>query len=414
MIIDSKKYSEKCSCGKSHEMTTELCLIESGALSRLEIYAEKYGLSGFSAAVYDENTYRAFDGVRPRAGLEVILPPDNLHANEHGVELLMKSLPEKVDFLIALGSGTIHDITRYCAYLLGIDFISCPSAASVDGFCSSVAAMTWHCHKKTLSAVAPKLVIADLDVISKAPIHLARAGFGDMIGKLVALTDWKIANLLTGEHLCKSIYDITLDATRAVIDSAEGIKNGDASAYEKLTYGLLMSGIAMQLLGSSRCASGAEHHISHFIEVGPQNIKIRSDALHGEKVGVGTMLAVDEYRRLTEEQHSWCDYPPMTAKEITEVFGETLAESVIAETATDSASGITAKQLSENWGGICKIVQSGLPTKDELLGIYSILGIKSTLSDIGIGDGLVGEIIDNSPMVRNRLTLMRLRRTINK
>lgn len=412
MIIDSKKYSGKCSCGKSHEMTTEFCLIESGALSQLEKYASKYGLSGFSVAVYDENKYKAFDGVRPRAGLEVILPPDNLHANEHGVELLMKSLPEKVDYLIALGSGTIHDITRYCAYLLGIDFISCPSAASVDGFCSSVAAMTWHGHKKTLIAVAPKLVIADLDVISKAPIRLARSGFGDMIGKLVALTDWRIANLLTGEHFCKKIYDMTLKATREVIDSASGIRDGEISAYEKLTYGLLMSGIAMQLLGSSRCASGAEHHISHFIEVGPAIDGIRSDALHGEKVGVGTMLAVSEYRRLVEGKHEWRDYPSLTSNEITTVFGERLAESVIAETATDSAVTITARLLTDNWDSICEIVKECLPTKKDLLETYSVLEIKSTLSDIGIKDSLADAILDFSPMVRNRLTLMRLRRAL--
>ena len=43
----------------------------------------------------------------------------------------------------------------------------------------------------------------------------------------------------------------------------------------------------MQLMGNSRPASGCEHHISHLIEMGPAAFAFSSDALHGEKVGVG-------------------------------------------------------------------------------------------------------------------------------
>ena len=41
--------------------------------------------------------------------------PDNLHANEHGVEAAKKGLDEigDVDMMIAVGSGTVHDITRF-------------------------------------------------------------------------------------------------------------------------------------------------------------------------------------------------------------------------------------------------------------------------------------------------------------
>ena len=183
--------------------------------------------------------------------------------------------------MIAVGSGTIHDITRYCAYQLGVPFVSCPTAASVDGFCSSVSAMTWYGFKKTLTAVAPKIVVADLNVISKAPSYLAKSGFGDMVGKFVALADWKVAHIMTDEYFCNTIHDMTMDATRAVVQSADGIRKGNIDSFEKLTYGLLMSGLAMQLLGNSRCASGAEHHISHLIEMKPEGLGGTSNALHG-------------------------------------------------------------------------------------------------------------------------------------
>ena len=330
MIIDSKKYNGLCSCGKSHHMTTEICIIEAGCLPKISTYTEEYGLNGYSVAIYDENTYRATVGMHPKVSKEIILCPDGLHADNHGVSLAMERLPEKCDYLIAVGSGTIHDITRYLAYTKNVPFVSCPTAASVDGFCSSVAAMTWDGFKKTFTAVAPKIVIADLNIISKAPAFLTNSGFGDMIGKFIALADWQIAHELTNEYFCSVIHNMTLDATKAVMESAEDIKNGDISAFEKLMYGLLMSGLAMQLLGNSRCASGAEHHISHLIEMQPDALGVCSDALHGEKVGVGTLLASNEYHRIKSNPSLLCgDYLPASDDYIANMFGSKLTESII-------------------------------------------------------------------------------------
>ena len=143
MMIDSKQYSGVCTCGRSHEMETLGVIVEAGALTRFEQYMEQYGVSGFRTVVYDTNTYDAYGVVRPKADQEVILNPNGLPADEHGVEMLMSRLDERAEVLVAVGSGTVHDITRYCAYLKKIPFVSCPTAASVDGYCSSVAAMTW-------------------------------------------------------------------------------------------------------------------------------------------------------------------------------------------------------------------------------------------------------------------------------
>jgi glycerol-1-phosphate dehydrogenase [NAD(P)+] len=412
MIIDSKAYSGVCSRGKKHQMTTEACFIESGALFKASNYLEQYGLHGYSVAIYDENTYRATSGKHPKADKEIILDPQNLHADNHGVALAMEQIPEACDYLIAVGSGTVHDITRYCAYTKGIPFVSCPTAASVDGFCSSVAAMTWDGFKKTFTAVAPKIVVADLNVISKAPMFLTKSGFGDMIGKFIALADWKIAHTLTGEYFCPIIHDITLNATQAVIESAESIKNGDIIAYEKLTYGLLMSGLAMQLLGNSRCASGAEHHISHLIEMHPDGLNLKSDALHGEKVGVGTLLAAAEYHAIKNNSSiRWTQYPDINNNEIQLIFGERLAESIISENSNNCASGIDEKILLARWKKICEIIDT-IPTYDELLCKYKMIGAKASLSDINVDEDKLSILLEYSPLVRNRLTLMRLRKCI--
>ena len=413
MIIDSKKYSGGCACGKSHQMTTEACFIEAGCLFKADEYIKSYGLGGFCVAIYDENTYLATKGKHPRADKEIVLSPMGLHADNHGVALAEAELPEKCDYLIAVGSGTVHDITRYWAHKLGVPFVSCPTAASVDGFCSSVAAMTWDGFKKTFEAVSPKIVIADLDVIAKAPMFLTNSGFGDMIGKFIALADWKIAHVLTGEYFCPTIHNMTLDATRAVMESAEAIKSGDISAYEKLTYGLLMSGLAMQLLGNSRCASGAEHHISHLIEMEPCGLGVHSDALHGEKVGVGTLIACHQYHRVKNAPLTWCDYSPATCDYITQMFGQILGGSISAENAHDCAKGISAEKITSHWAEICQIIDA-IPTPEELLAKYRSLGTKSTLPDIDVPEEKLPLLLEYSPLVRNRITLMRLLRATKK
>lgn len=412
MKIDSSQYNGICSCGRNHSMQTEFCEISDGCFGNLNKYLAQYRMEGYTVAIYDQNTYKATDGIHPKADMEIILDPNGLHADEHGVEHLADRLPDHAEILIAIGSGTIHDLTRYCAYKTGAQFVSCPTAASVDGFCSSVAAMTWHGCKKTLTAVAPRIVIADTNIIKRAPIRLTRSGFGDMIGKYVALTDWKIANILTGEFYCERIAEMTLKATQAVLNSVQGILDGADTAYEKLTYGLLLSGLAMQMMGNSRPASGAEHHISHIIEMSPPSLNVSSDALHGEKVGVGTLLAFEEYKRMAKTAHpNFADYKPYSEKQIASIFGEQMATEIISENRDDSAKAVTAEMLEMNWEQIRKEIFA-LPDHKQLLEIYRQFGVKSELNEINVDDSLLESLLCFSHLVRNRLTLMRLRKCI--
>ena len=311
--------------------------------------------------------------------------------------------------MIAVGSGTVHDITRYCAHDRNIDFVSCPTAASVDGFCSSVAAMTWNGCKKTFTARSPKIVVADTDIIKNAPVRLAKSGIGDMIGKYIALADWRIANILTKEFLCETIFNLTLGATDAVLKSAKGIAKGEESAYENLMYGLILSGLAMQMMGNSRPASGAEHHISHIIEMEPEYLAVHSDALHGEKVGVGTILATTEYKRIVNKKDiKFCDYKPFAADEVEKVFGKELAKGIMLENEGDSYS-FTAEDIKAVWSEICAVIKA-LPDAQELLSLYNDIEIKSTLSHIGVDNKFKDALLNFSPSVRARLTFMRLRR----
>lgn len=408
MVIDSKQYDGLCACGKTHKMETKFCIIESGCLNKIGTYMKHNGIQGYTVAVYDENTYRATADRHPPVDTEVILPAGDLHANEHGVALLSERLPKETEIILAIGAGTVHDISRYCAYERNIPFVSCPTAASVDGFCSSVAAMTWNGCKKTLTAVAPRMVVADLDVIRKAPIRLAKSGFGDMVGKYIALTDWKIAHILTKEYYCETIARMTLNATQEVIASTEGILALEESAYEKLMYGLLLSGIAMQMTGNSRPASGAEHHISHLIEMKPEGLAVCAEALHGEKVGVGTLLIMEHYQQLlTHKTPVFHDYIGEPHPIITHVFGTERAQDIIEENRVDAAESITDKMLGEKWSAILRVL-SNLPNIESIKSLYDQLNAKTSLPDIGVSRDQKDFLLKYAPLVRNRLTLLRL------
>lgn len=414
MIIDSTKYGGLCECGKEHYMNTRLCIIEAGALEKLEEYLAQVGITGKRCAVYGSITFNNPAFIHPTVDQEIVLQSEGLHADEKQTQIVLDQLDDDVKVLLACGSGSIHDTVRFCAAKKGLDFVALPTAASVDGFCSTVAAMTWYGYKKTFPAIAPKLVVADLNVISKAPSYLTASGVADVLGKYIALADWQISNAITGEYICQRILKIVQDAVKDIWDSCLDTLNGDIAAYEKVMYGLIMSGLAMQLMGNSRPASGAEHHVSHIIEMRPSGLgNIHSEALHGEKVGVGTLMAAREYHRLAKIEDITGlveDYKPLDEGEMRSLYGE-LYDGAAEENQGDCLAKVTPEALVAAWPKIREIINT-IPTEEEIYEKFEKLGAKRCLADIDVSEDLYDKLIENSPTVRNRLTLMRIKRML--
>lgn len=395
-------------------MATALCVIEAGALERFDGYLEQVGATGKRCVVYDTNTYNIPQLRRPGADQEIVLPAQGLHADEKATARVLAELDPDIRVLVAVGSGTIHDTTRYCAKEKGIPFISVPTAASCDAFCSTVAAMTWYGFKKTLPGVAPLLVVADIDVIAAAPWYLTLSGVGDMLGKFTALADWKISQAVTGEEVCPVIYGMMKQAVEDIWNHRQGLLEKSPEACEAVIYGLLMSGLAMQLMGNSRPASGAEHHISHFIEVEPAVLGLKSAALHGEKVGVGTVLASREYHRLVQREDIAGQIAPYAAvpdERMLEIFGSRLCDACIEENQNDCLARVTPEKLEKAWPEVRKLVAE-IPTGEEVYDFLEALGAKRDLADIEVPEEALPTLLDCSPLIRNRLTLMRMRRML--
>lgn len=415
MNIDLKAYGGPCECGREHSMVTRRVVIEAGCLSGLEQLMEENGISGKRCVIYGEHGYEATGDRHPGADQEIVLCSDGLHADENSTAEVLRRLNGDIEVIVAVGSGTIHDIARFCAYERGLRFVSCPTAASVDGFCSTVCSMTWHGYKKTLPGVAPELVAADIDIIKRAPAELVRSGVGDILAKYTALADWQIAHELTGEYLCPRIYKIMSEAVEIAVSGVRGIKEEQDEAYAKVTYALVMSGVAMQMMGNSRPASGAEHHISHMIEMRAEALQVRFPSLHGEKTGVGTLLATREYKRLAEIVNiggKLKPYEAITGEEVRAVFGEALEEAIMAENKEDCLASVDIAGLPEKWPRIRRIV-SEIPAESQIRAMLDSIGAKRELEEIGIDHRRRDLLLDDSPLVRNRLTLMRLRRLID-
>jgi glycerol-1-phosphate dehydrogenase [NAD(P)+] len=188
---------------------------------------------------------------------------------------------------VAVGSGVITDIVRYASHRTGRDFISVATAASMDGYSSSVAAMQIAGVKVTYPARPPRAIYAEPEVLAAAPAELTSAGIGDLLGKATALVDWLAAHLLYGERYDEQIAADTRTAMLGAARNADAIIRGDADALRGLLDGLIRSGLNIARFGNSRPASGLEHHCSHFWDLLASR-GLHEHSSHGLQVGYAT------------------------------------------------------------------------------------------------------------------------------
>ena len=412
MRVDINKFIGFCGCGKEHKIMVKDIIIESEAIKKLSMIMEKEGFKNITI-ICDENTYAAageeIKEIIPK-GKFINLKSENLHANEIAVQKVYECLAVKNDVLIALGSGTIHDITRYVAYNKDIPFISVPTAASVDGFVSTVAAMTWKGDKKTFTAVSPIYVVADTDIFKEAPYRLTASGVSDLIGKYTALVDWKISSIVIGEYICNKVCNMEIDAVNKLCECVDDLVLGKLEAYEQLMYALILSGLAMQIIGNSRPASGAEHHMSHLWEM--EVINKHLDAYHGEKVSVGLILVMEEYKKIKKSiENGRCrvkKYYGLEEDMLKEVFkSREMYDSIMKENTPDPLLNVNKVILQNRLESIAEILEK-LPTLDFVKNTLKRAKAVTTLEEIGLSNDVKQNSIRVSPYVRNRLTLMRI------
>ncbi len=291
-----------CACGQTHPRTTRTIRMRSGAVADLAEVVGQAAPAGPIMVVSDRRTYRvagaaAVDLLR-QAGLKAVphvIPSEHPHAREGDIAPVTAAAFDMAA-LVSVGAGSVTDITRMAAHRAGRPFVAVPTAASMDGYASNVVPMFKDGIKLPYPATPPVAVVVDLDLIATAPAEMTRAGYGDMIGKLTARVEWMMANRLTGEPFCADLADLPIIALRRA-ESIPGLASAAPEALAPLMEGLLLSGIAIQMAGSSRPAAGGEHHIGHYWEelalaAGEEPI------LHGDSVGLGSVFETALIKRL--------------------------------------------------------------------------------------------------------------------
>lgn len=194
------------------------------------------------------------------SGKMVLIP------NEAAIERVRDDL-EDADLILGIGSGVIQDLCKYVSFFAKIPYMIVATAPSMDGFASDGAAMILHGMKETVKAGLPRAIIADMDVLKDAPMEMIKAGYGDIIGKFSALCDWKLSAAINGEYFCQYIYDTTYQMIKNTLNTAKGLLQRDEESVKALMEALTIVGIMMSFAGSSKPASGSEHHLSHFFEI---------------------------------------------------------------------------------------------------------------------------------------------------
>lgn len=260
---------QSCACGRRHICAIDDVFVGYGAISKLsELTKGKRGV----LIVADENTYNAF---REQGGSvshpcvshcvfpgETLLIPD-----EKALLSIENAMDGNTDIIIGIGGGTINDLCKEIAYRKGMYYVYVATAPSMDGYASDGAALILDGMKVTLKTAPPKVIICDTDILKNAPIELIRAGVGDILGKYSCLNDWLLAAYVKGEYFCQRIYNEVMEATDKVAENLEKILARDGDGIDLLAHALVKVGIDMSYAGSSRPASGSEHHLAHFFEI---------------------------------------------------------------------------------------------------------------------------------------------------
>jgi len=411
-----------CACGKSHRCPTgEIIVSKNAAPLMWDFIKNNFGENAKGCMICDFNTEKiAHDCMYGEETLTVILDIKSHHADEFMVEMCEDIIKDKsFDYFIACGSGTVHDITRMVAHKRNTPFISYPTAPSVDGFVSDTAPITNKTGMKiTRTATAPVALFADIDVLTAAPKRLVAAGVGDILGKYTALADWRIANLLTGEYICEPTVKFQYNAVNKVKSSLIDYgKNKNVESYEKfcadLLEALVISGLCMQFTGNSRPASGCEHHVSHFFEMG---IILSTDCLHGENVGVGSVLCAELYHKFAKSDKIKFAQKDLDDGLVKKYYGDLYGE-IIKENAPNSLGKITPENFYDNLEKIKEIVKD-IPPSEELAGLLDIVGGVNDVAGIKAYDLKCEEseiatlALKLAPYIRDRVTLLKLMRCV--
>jgi glycerol-1-phosphate dehydrogenase [NAD(P)+] len=193
----------------------------------------------------------------------------------------------EADAVVAVGGGKTIDVAKSACALAELPLIVVPTQLTADGIASPVSVIRdSEGRLRSGSGRLPIAVAVDLAVVAGAPAARTRAGLGDLLANPCALHDWRLAAAVGDGEMDDFAALLSQSAFDLVHTAAPTSGPATQDFLHRLLRGLVLSGLAMEIAGSSRPCSGSEHLISHALDS-----RHPGTAQHGEQVAFGTLIA---------------------------------------------------------------------------------------------------------------------------
>ena len=363
--------------------------------------------------------------------IPVLMEPDNtgqVHTDMSHIDAVKKNIRQGIS-LLALGSGTVCDITKHAGYLYEketgteIKFVVYQTANSVSAFTSNMAPTFVDGVKRTLPSRYPDAVISDLETLADAPYEMTVAGVGDLLVAFVSLPDWYLANQLGmdpaynefAQRLMGPLDDIFLAQAKSIHErSSEGM-----AVLAKL---IALGGLAMSLSHATTPMSGYEHVMSHILDLLAETAN-QPLAQHGTQVALTTLLAAEGYQHFlgefdpSEVNQAAC-YPDaiQMEKNIRQAYiqidptgkaGEECWADYRLKLEAWQSQRKGFEEFLKNWPVIRQRLDGSTRTPGRLLEIMRAIDSPLTFGELAppISEAQARFAFMNSPLMRKRLTL---------
>ena len=403
-------------------------VVEDNAIYQAPKLLKQYFNSSKVFIVADENTMNAvgcklIDILHSNFEIKSYVFPGKPRpkVNIENAEILKSQLKTHEGVPISVGSGVITDLVKYSAHQLGKPFLAIATAASMDGYASSGVPISIKGFKKTNPCSTAKVIIADLEILANSPVEMTSWGYGDRAGKICAGADWIIADYLRIERITQESWDLVQDRLRNDLTKSNLVKNNDKNVIKELISGLVMVGIASEIHGNTRPASGAEHQIAHLWEM--DNVQYQGNPLsHGICVAIGSLTILKIYEWLLKQNLQLLNAKTIvqSRRKLSDLIDEInfkFSSSDIASRAIEATSAKYLKDeylferiefIKQTWANLSKKLSIQLISTEELKNKFEQAGIPINSESVGISKEYLCETLAKARFIRSRYTILDL------
>ena len=362
------------------------------------------------------------------AGVEVVEPmifPGHpvLYAALDNCDLVRERLASTGALGVAVGSGTINDLTKLASGQLAQPYGVVGTAASMDGYSGFGAPMSSEGVKVTMPCPAPLVVIIDLDVAAAAPPSMVASGYGDLSAKIPGGADWILSDAVGLDPIDPLAWELVQSGVSDALSRPDALAAGDADAYAGLVSGLVLSGLAMQVYRGTRPASGAEHYFSHLWELDHLGADWDPPLSHGAKVAIGTLAMSAFYERFLARDLATLDVDAAVARwapwaeveaDIRSKFSGALADYAVKETKVKYVDGAGLRHrlrtFVDSWDTLRPRIAAQLVPAKTLQGMLQAAGAPAIPEDIGLTAQDVRATFPKAMYYRSRYAVLDLAR----